>query len=392
MLPGNMKEKFLSTVLNYKFIVIIYVILALLISLQSYFGGVATFEGRPYTHFNNFIIFKQSFFHLIHNQDLYILYPSEHWDYYKYSPTFALFMAPLAMLPDIAGLFIWNLINALPLLIAIKLLPATNDTNKKYILWFILLELITSMQNEQSNGLIAGLIILGFVLLEKEKPFWGILLILFSAYIKIFGILAIVLLLFYPNKIRNIVYTVFWGLILLTLPLVVVSPHQLVSLYLSWKNLLSMDASQSVGLSVSGWLQTWFGLDLPKSFILIPGIVLFALPLLKRNLYNDLYYKILFLASVLIWMVIFNHKAESPTFIIAICGVALWYFPQARKAENTVLLILALIFTMLSPTDLFPPFIRNSVFKPYVIKVVPCILIWFKILYDSLSIRPGTSK
>jgi hypothetical protein len=379
-----MKEKFIHAVLNYRFILGTYLLLALLVVVQCYALGESTINGFAYTHFNNYIIFKQSFFHLLHHQDLYTLYLPEHFDYYKYSPTFALFMAPLAVLPDFMGLFLWNLLNVVPLFLAIRYFPNINETTKKYILWFVVLELITSLQNSQSNGLVAGLLILAFLLLERNQFFWGILLIVFSAYIKIFGIVGLALLLVYPNKIRNSLYTLFWGILLFLLPLIVVSPHQLQFLYSSWKNLLSFDASQSVGLSVGGWLQTWFNVNLPKSYILVPGIILFCIPLLRIKFYKDFYFRVLLLSSVLLWIVIFNHKAESPTFIIAICGVALWYFPQARKTENLVLLIVALIFTMLSPTDLFPPFVRNNFFKPYVIKAVPCILIWLKLMYDMM--------
>ena len=93
------------------------------------------------------------------------------------------------------------------------------------------------------------------------------------------------------------------------------------------------------------------------------------------------------LASVMVWVVIFNHRAESPTFIIAITGVAIWYYSQNQKTENYVLLVLAFVFTTLSPTDLFPRFIRNEWMKPYVVKAVPCILIWAKITYDLLVVK-----
>src|SRR5690606_38477454 len=90
------------------------------------------------------------------------------------------------------------------------------------------------------------------------------------------------------------------------------------------------------------------------------------------------------LSSVLIWIIIFNHKAESPTFIIAVSGIALWFFSQQAKKENTILLILVFIFTCLAPTDLFPKYIRDNIFEPYVVKAVPCILVWLKISYDLL--------
>jgi hypothetical protein len=377
-----MKTKILDTVLNFKFIFYTYLILVLLIAIQSCFGGIATFNGLAYTHYNNYLIFKQSFYHLIHQGDLYALFPTEHYDYYKYSPTFALFMAPLAILPNFIGLFLWDLINALPLFLAIKYLPNINEKNRKYILWFIVLELITSLQNEQSNGLIAGLIIISFLLFERRNFFIGTLLIVFSVYVKIFGIVALALLLMYPNKIKNIGYTLFWFLILFVMPLLVVPFHQLAFLYTSWKGLLANDVSISVGYSVSGWLLTWFGIDAPKSLVLGLGVIVFCIPLFRIKLYKEYFFRLFLVASTLLWIVIFNHKAESPTFIIAICGAALWYFPQTRKTENFILIIAALVFTALSPSDIFPRFIRKEFFEPYVIKAVPCILIWFKLIWD----------
>ena len=86
-------------------------------------------------------------------------------------------------------------------------------------------------------------------------------------------------------------------------------------------------------------------------------------------------------------MIIFNHKAESPTYIIAMTGVAVWIACQKMKVENLVLLVFALVFTSLSPTDLFPAYIREHYVRPYNLKVLPCVLIWLKITYDLLFFR-----
>jgi len=115
--------------------------------------------------------------------------------------------------------------------------------------------------------------------------------------------------------------------------------------------------------------------------------VLFCLPLLKVRSYGQYPFRIMLLASVLVWVIIFNHRAESATFVIAVTGVAIWYFIQTPKPENLVLLLLTLVFSILSPTDLFPPYVRNEFFNPYVVKAVPCILVWAKITYDLLAGR-----
>ncbi|MDR1417127.1 MAG: hypothetical protein LBJ57_06895, partial [Prevotellaceae bacterium] len=42
-------------------------------------------------------------------------------------------------------------------------------------------------------------------------------------------------------------------------------------------------------------------------------------------------------AKALIRMVIFNHKAESPTFVIAIAGVTLWFVHSKKSTLNIML-------------------------------------------------------
>jgi hypothetical protein len=91
-------------------------------------------------------------------------------------------------------------------------------------------------------------------------------------------------------------------------------------------------------------------------------------------------------------LVIFNHKAESPTFVVAVSGIAIWFFAQKVSVENIVLLILVIIFTILSPTDIFLASFRSGFVQPYVLKVVPCILVWIKITVDLMFFRPEEIK
>jgi len=355
----------------------------LIVTLQGALHGTKTYEegGIEYTKYNNYVIFKQSYFHLIENKDLYQLYPQEHWDLYKYSPTFSLFIGLLAYLPDFLGLLIWNLLNAFVLFFALWKLPFSSDKKRIWAFLFLVIELVTSLQNAQSNGLMAGLIILAFVYLEKKNIAIATLCIVATIFIKLFGIVAFALFLFYPNKLKSALYTIGWILLLAVLPLILISPEQLTFLYKSWGNLLQNDHSISIGFSVSGWLFTWFGLNL-KTVSLVVGTLLFCVPFIHYKYFNEVRFKLLYLASILLWIVIFNHKAESPTFVIAVTGVAIWFFTQEFNKLNFSFLILALLFTVLAATDLFPKFIRDDYFIPYVVKAIPCIFIWGKITWE----------
>jgi hypothetical protein len=366
------------------FVLGVYIFITVIASLAEMGKGPHVFDGTAYTHYNNYLIFKYSFFHLIHGQDLYTLYPKEHWDLYKYSPSFAVCMGLWAYLPDFMGLILWNLLNALVLFFAVRQLPVGNDRMKVAVLWLVLLEMLTSIQNAQSNALIAGLIIFAFSFFEKRHLLPASLCIVLTVFIKLFGLVALALFLLYPRKLTFIGYTIGWTLLLALFPLLFVSANQLEYLYVSWLRLLAADHSTSLGLSVMGWLESWFGLTGPKNTVVLAGVLLFGLPLLRRKAYPSAGFRLLLLASVLIWVVIFNHRAESPTFVIAMSGVALWYFSQERRKENLLLLCLAFALTSLSPTDLFPAYVRDHLVVPYTLKAVPCILIWFKILYEML--------
>ena len=358
-----------------------------LVTAQAILLGPKVYEGTmEYTHYNNFKMFVQSFFHLVDHKDLYQNYPAEYWDLFKYSPSFAVLMAPLAVLPVSIGLFIWNALNVLVLFFALWKLPLRSNATRLLVIAFILIELITSLQNTQSNGLIAGLVVMAFVCLEKKKIALASLFVVLTVFIKLFGIVAFALFLFYPGKAKAFAMSVGWFVLLAILPLLVVSWDHLLAQYQSWFHLLSHDFDASLGLSVAGWLQSWFHLEVPKNVITIVGAVLFLVPLARIHCYRDQTFKMLALASVLLWVVIFNHKAESPTFVIAVTGVAIWYFSQDRTRFNTVLLLLVLVFTILSPTDLFPRALREAYVNPYVLKVVPCILVWFKLWYDQWTL------
>jgi hypothetical protein len=275
----------------------------------------------------------------------------------------------------------------LALLLAVYYLPKLNPYQKGLILIIILIELMTSMQNSQSNGLIAGLIVFAFGLLEKNKALWATLAIVFAMFIKLFGIVGFALFLFYPQKWKSALYALIWTVILLALPLLFVDFEQYTKLFISYLNLLTSDHDASYGYSVMGWINSWFSIDVDKNLVLAGGAILFLVPLCRIDMYKEFMFKYLIACSILLWIVIFNHKAESPTFVIALTGAALWFMQSKKNTLNIILFVSAFVFASLSPTDIFPRFIRDEFVKPYVLKAVPCILIWAKVIYDLIVLK-----
>ena len=362
-------------------VVTVIVLVVSAITAQNILLSDFGYETQMESFYNNYLIFKNSYFHLLTNQNLYIQHPEVQMDLFKYSPTFALLFGVFSYLPDFLGLFFWNLLNGL-VFYALWQVKFPLVKNKLWVMAFVLVEFITNIQSSQSNGLMVGLMILSYVFLERKNIALATLMIVLSVYLKLFGMVAFAIFLFYPDKWKAIVYSTLWFVVLFLLPLIVVSPTALIEQYQNWLAMLVDDKAVAYSPSVMGWLKSWFGL-MPSSSVLTGiGVILFTLPFARIKVYQNPVFKQLVLASVLMWVVLFNHKAESPTFIIAVAGVAIWYFIQERKWGNTILMVLVVIFTQLSPTDLYPSSIRETIFLPYVIKVVPIIMVWAKLTYD----------
>ena len=144
--------------------------------------------------------------------------------------------------------------------------------------------------------------------------------------------------------------------------------------------MLSNDYSNSTGLSVMALVNAIAGISIDKKWTIIAGTILSFSTLLLYKRYPEKNFRVSFVSLLMIWVVIFNHKSESPTFIIPVIGIALWYFSRAFNTYNFILLMLVLIFTQLSASDIFPPYVRHEYFEKIYIKVIPCFIAWLYLL------------
>lgn len=372
-----------------KYLFGLFLLMAVAVSIHSWYSSKdMPLELSDWTRYNNFVIFKRSFFHLIHQQDLYLYYPCEYFDLYKYSPSFALWMGLFAWMPDLPALICWNLMNVAVFIMAVKVLPIKNK-KLPVMLLFLAIDMMIALTSSQINVLMAGVFILAWYCMENKKMWLAALLLVFTVYIKIFGVVAMSLFLLYPQRWKSALYTIFWAAVIAVMPLVVVSWDQLMFLYKSWAHLLTHDYSVSYGVSVMGWWHTWFHLTFNKQLFVLTGAAIFMLPFIPILYKKEKQYNLSMLASVLIWVVIFNHKGESPTYIIALTGVAIWYFTQDRPSGlDTALVVLTLVFTSFSSTDLITPYwIARNYVEPYAVKAVFCSIVWLKIVLEPFFVK-----
>jgi hypothetical protein len=360
----------------------LYFILALFVSVHIYMlkvePGVNGYP--PVTKFNNYIIFANAHHHLLQGKNLYEPHPLDHWDLFKYSPSFATFAGLFAWLPDWLGLALWNLLNALVFAGALWMLPGFNLKARILVMLLVAVEAVTSLQNSQSNLLVAGLILWGWIFFEKGNTRIGTLMIVLTFFIKIFGIAALLLALFYPGKRKALAWAASWFMIILLIPLPLSGFTGLFTSYQQYLKMLLHDQSISVGISFMGIIQSWTGIEVPRTLTSLVGLALTCLLFLWRSAGNSVMFRARFLAALLLWMVLFNHRAESPTYIIAVTGVMLWFFASPRGLLHITLLVMVMVFTSLGATDLFPSTIRENFLVPYNIKALPCLMVWVNLI------------
>jgi len=334
----------------------------------------ASLQQLLHSGFTDFGIFQNSYFHLLNGSGLYLPYPAEHNDLFKYSPTFALFMAPFWLAPKWVALSAWNLLNAICPLLAVHRL-ALSPKAKAFILLFVAIEMLASMQNSESNGIVAGLMIGAFAALEEGRPVLAALLVCLNFYIKIFGVAVAVMFVLYKHKGTFLGACAVIGLGLGLLPALVIGIDGLALQYEGWLNLLSHDQLAN-NLSLVGFVNQWFNLQLPNRWFQIIGLLILLAPFLRKAAWTDESWRLGFLSSVLMWVVIFNHKAESPTFIIAALGAAIWGVLEPPSLIRSVLLMLTFVLTSLSSTDLVPRPVRKAIVRPLGVKAVPIFVLW----------------
>jgi hypothetical protein len=343
---------------------------------------------------NNFIIFKQSFYHLLHQNNLYILYENQYLDHYYYSPSFAAMVMPFSLLPVSIAVFLWGFFDAGLLFYAIRQLPI-HHKKQNLILLLSANEMMNAAANLQSNGIMAATIILSFVYLLQEKEAKSTLMLLLGFFIKLYSIIGLAFFFFSQHKKKYLIYFLIWLLVLLCIPLFFTSPAFLLQSYNDWITALSLKANfdvtvpmhqNMVDITFQGMIKRIFNLpSLSKWIIIIPSLLLFAAQYVQFKYFINPIYRLYILCSVLLFIVVFNTGSESPTYIIGVPAICLWYVMQEKTKWVNFILFFALFFSSFSYSDLFTPWLRNHIMIPYALKALGCFIVWVIIVVQILT-------
>lgn len=342
---------------------------------------------------NNFHTFRWAFWNLIGGQDLYILHPSQHADLFKYSPTFALLFAPFALPPFALALLGWNLLNGLLLYYAVgKLLPDRRGTIALAVMYA---GYLLTIDGTQSNGLVAALIVLAFIALERRQQVHASLAIAAGALVKLFPLAALSLALAQPRRLRFALVFAAVSLALILLPLVAVPPDELLEQYQSWWALERVDALDR-GASVMALLAIALDFTGPNWPIQLAGTALLFAPLLSGAASRDAGVRVRLLASLLVYCVLFNHKAEQPTFIVAFAGIAIWHAisPRGPLRDGVVsaALILMVPVFLTAIVGQWNPEVAALTLPALRLAAVPCLVAWLVMQGELLGLVPLAAR
>jgi hypothetical protein len=171
------------------------------------------------------------------------------------------------------------------------------------------------------------------------------------------------------------------GALLALTPLLVSPLATVITQYQAW---LATTTGTAIlrGESLLGILATWFRYTGPNWPVQVMGLAALLLPVVRwRGAGADPRFRRLVLASVLVFVVIFNHQAESPSYVIATSGIGIWAVTEGAP-WRIALALAALILVSLVATSLVPWHYRHDVLRAYSIQAVPCVACWIGMQVD----------
>lgn len=354
--------------------------------------AIKALSGKP---INNFLIYKGVFYHTLAQVNLYNLYPSEYFDKNHYGILFSLLIAPFCFIPTFLSVIMYQAFQLFGLQFMIRKLPISMARQNAMML-FLVVENITHAQNSQTNMFIALLLLGAWVYIHADQNAKAAMLIMVGFFVKLYGIVGLGLFFFIKSKIRFIAWILISAVFLFYIPILITEVDFIYQSYIDWwfelkdKNISNVDLLNiHQNLSMIGFVTRVFHLDnFSNLWIILPAFVLQLFPLLRHTLWQNTVFQLHYLASLMLFLVLFNTATESSTYIIGACGVGLWWVTSSKPLSGQVLLLVlvAFIFGTLSTTDLVPKSINHGLFRLYALKALPYFVVWVYIIKDlSLS-------
>ena len=337
-------------------------------------------------------IYKSVFWNTIDQLSLYEFYDYLFGDCNHYGPVFAYVIAPFALLPDTWGMLLWECFLVAVFYIGVRYMPLER-WQKVFMFWFCAHEVLTPLFVEQFDLAMAGMLLLTFACVEKQKPVWAAFFIMLALFIKLYGVMGFAFFFFIEDKKKFLLACLGWGLLFFAAPMAISSPEYVVRQYFGWydslvaKNVQNLtEHFNTTNTSLLGMPRKISGnTEYSDQWFIIPGILLFLLPFTRVDQYKHAAFRYAMLASVAMFHLLFSTGTESYGYIAAMTAFVVWYTtaPFQRGRWALYLLIYAFIFTSLCTSDvLFPRAIWKQWIEPYALKALPTTIMWFVLMWE----------
>ena len=375
-----LKEKLNQLLHNKLWINSIWYVVPLLATLAKAFHGA-----------NNYLIYKGVYAHTLQKTNLFDFYPNEYADKNHYGIVFSLLIAPFTLLPDWLAILAYQAAQLFGLNYAIRKLPIS-EYKHNVLLLFLLLEAVSNCQNVQFNTFIAFVLVSAYVWIYNQNEFKAAFITVLGFAVKLYGIVGLGLFFFIKNKIKYIGYLALSIVILYLLPLLITDFNFLNQSYMDWftelksKNGTNSDLNNihqnmsAVGMFMKITQNSAFNI----LYIVLPAFILQITPMLRRHLFQNKVFHMHYLASLLMFIILFNTATETSTHIIGATGVGIWWMNQHNYKSKNMLIFIAFVFFLgtLSTTDLVPKYFNVEIVRKYSLKALPYLIVWFICMYQ----------
>ncbi|MFT3701847.1 MAG: glycosyltransferase family 87 protein [Agriterribacter sp.] len=349
---------------------------------------IAVLQKVNHGKLNNFEVYRHVYFHVLQKVNLYVEYPAEYGDVNLYGPVFSLIIAPFALLPAKIGVICWVMCNVLFLYFAIYKLPI----NSKWKTALVLLcshEMMNASSWLQSNAMVCSCILLSFVYTLQNKEYKALFFIMMPTFVKLYGVVSLAFIFFSKRPWKFVAWGFIWFGIFFIAPLLLTNFSFLIQCYQDWYAGLQIKAAKNIRLdthyyyqdiSMMGIIRRTVYPQLNDAVVLISGAILMISQFVYHQYFSNPKFRLYILSSLLLFVVIFSTGSESPTYIIALPGICLWYLLQPSGKFIFWFFIFAFVLTTFSYSDMFTPWLRAHIIKPYSLKALPACIIWITIV------------
>jgi hypothetical protein len=350
---------------------------------------------------NNYLIYKGVFYHTLRKTNLYDFYPTEFADKNHYGIIYSLIIAPFTFLPNAVSIVIYQAIQLYLLNYVIRKLPLS-ALKQNLLLLFILLEALANCQNVQINTFIAFVMVGAYVWIHNKQEMKAAFVTMLGFFVKLYGIVGLGLFFFVKRKPIYILALIGSSIILYLLPLFITNFDFLNQSYLDWfvelqsKNGTNSDLENihqnmsAIGFFMKISRNNTFNI----LYIVLPAFIFQLLPLVRYKLFQHQAFQMKYLASLMMFIILFNTATETSTFIIGTTGAGIWWLNNETYTSKKILWFMAFVLFLgtISTTDLVPKYFNVEVVRKYSLKAFPYLIVWccciYQLVFSKFDVEP----